>query len=80
MQCVLAPIDPNGADNSDVFLAGHGVLLVLFKLPAQADPVSCSGRSTAVPSHSRQLLRRGDMSGVGCKPEVSDNVDQSDPD
>jgi hypothetical protein len=38
----LSPFDR--ADNSDVFLAGHGVLLVLFKLPAQADPVGCSGQ------------------------------------
>ncbi len=44
MQRVLTRIDPDRADNSDVFLAGHGVLLVLFKLPAQADPVGCSGQ------------------------------------
>lgn len=44
MQRVLTRIDTDRADNSDVFLAGHGVLLVLFKLPAQADPVGCSGQ------------------------------------
>ncbi len=43
MKRVLASIDPNRADNCGVYLARHGVLLVLFKSP-KTDHVGRSGR------------------------------------
>src|SRR6516162_581844 len=43
VQCVLAGIDPDRANNGDSSLARHGVLLVLIKSP-KTDPAGRPGR------------------------------------